>query len=482
MRLGTCIAPDAPALTARGDVASAAPAAHGDVAPVDVADGRRERFLRAFAAEVERERLRWCVLRGHDSFPSPGPGRDLDLLVHPDDADRVASLARSLARAHGVSTWEHRRAGFLEQLQFHAHEGPGRHAFFGLDLHRWEACFGVPWMDAEHALARTELVRGLRRPAPEIAASANALGALLSGGTTPERHAAELRAALARDRAAVERELARPFGARLAHAIADAAERGPVERALSVRTLRRALWTRSFARRPLASLAGALAHVHHARVAPLFRPRGRFFALLGTDGSGKSTVLDGVLAELRATFGARRVHAFHLRPKLLPQLNALLHGGRTTYSLDDMKDPHRARPSGALGSNLRALWYAADWTLGYFARVLPLRRAASIVAFDRYAHDYLVDPLRSRIRRDSALLRPICALVPTPDRLYVCLAPLAAIRARKQELSESESALQLERYAALAASHPRARRVDTSGTVQEAVDAVLCDLFAEERA
>ncbi|MBK7874827.1 MAG: hypothetical protein IPJ77_03600 [Planctomycetes bacterium] len=473
---------------ARGDAPTdhAAPTAPGSAAapraPVPE-EGRRERFLRAYVAALEHEHLDWCVLRGHDAFPSPGPGRDLDLVVAPEHAARAVSIARELARAHGVSTWEHRRLGDLEELHFHAFEGPGRHAFFGLDLHRAEACFGVRYANARHVLAGTTLERGLRRPRPAIAACVDAFGAFLSGGALPARHARELRTAVLRDPSAVRAELARWFGAaRAERIVATVAAAEDFAGALDHRALRRALLVRAAARAPLGAFAGALRHAWNARVVPLVRPRGRFFALLGTDGSGKSTVLRGVLDVLLPAFGRERLHDYHLRPMLLPQLNALLHGGRTTYSLADMADPHRARPSGRVGSNLRALWYAADWVLGYALRILPLRRRACVVAFDRYAHDYLVDPLRSRIRRDSLFLRPLCALCPAPDRLYVCLAPLDVVRARKQELSLEESRLQIERYAALAEQHPRARRIDTSTTVEAAVDAILCDLFAEERA
>lgn len=235
MRLGTCIATDATALTARGDVTAAAPVAHGDVAPVDVADGRRERFLRAFAAEVERERLRWCVLRGHDSFPRLVPAATSTCRPSGRNAEprgEPRALARARARRRRGSTASRASSSSSSSTRT---KGPDATPSSGSTCtvgRRASACRG--WTRAR-ALARTELVRGLRRPAPGVlAASANALGALLSSRTTPSATPRSCAPRLlARDRAAVERELAQADSRpRLAHAIADAAEPGPVERAL----------------------------------------------------------------------------------------------------------------------------------------------------------------------------------------------------------------------------------------------------------
>ena len=120
--------------------------------------------------------------------------------------------------------------------------------------------------------------------------------------------------------------------------------------------------------------------------------------------------------------------------------------------------------------------------LGYALRGLPLRRRSVRVAFDRYIDDYQVDPLRSRIRLDLPGLGLLCRLVPRPDHVFVCSAPLETLRARKQELPEEESARQLQQYEQLARRLPRARLVRTKGSVREAADFVVRSIFEEPRA
>lgn len=462
--------------------------ARDDAGPASprTAPSPRARFLTEFVRELDARGVPWCVLRGHAQFPDLHPGGDVDLLTTPAHARGVAELAAELAARHGVSVWQRRRAGFLARLDFHACAGPGRHEFFGLDVHASEACFGVPFLAAEDVLADVVREAGLPRPAPATSACIDAFGAYLSSGVMPERYAHTLRAELARDAGAVEAELARWFGDTCATEIASAVSASPdFARTLPLGRLRRTLLARAFRRAPLASLASFLAFAWAVRVRPWWRPRGRFFAFVGTDGTGKSTVLAGVLDVLRSVFGAEHVHAFHLRPGVLPQLGDLVRGRitraqRTVLTPDAMSSPHRARPSGRVLSSLRAAYYTCDYVAGYLARILPLRRRPVIVAFDRYVYDYRVDPLRSRIRRDAPGLAFLCRVCPTPDRVVVCSAPFETVRARKTELSPEESRTQLALYEAFAREHPRARVVSTTGSVQDAVDDALRWIFATE--
>jgi thymidylate kinase len=451
-------------------------------APVE-SQGPRARMLLEFVRELEERRIPHCVLRGQQGFPELHPGGDLDLLTEPRHVRAIVELACAVARRAGVSVWERRSMGFMEQLLLYACAGPGRHEFFGLDVHSCEACFGVPFLEARAVLARTRREHGLLRPEPVLSACIDAVGAWISSGRIPPRHAAAFARVLDEQPAELEDELARWFGARHASGmIAGARGAGDCAQRWPLATLRRALLLRAFRRAPWRSLRALGAYGWAVRVRPWFAPRGRMLAFLGTDGSGKSSVLEAVLAALEPAFGRERLHVFHMRPGLLPQLNALAHAGRTTCTPDELRAPHRAQPSGRLGSAARALYYAADYVLGYAVRVLPLRRRSVIVAFDRYIDDYQVDPLRSRIRRGLPGLAALCRLVPRPEHLFVCSAPLATVRARKQELPEVECARQLVLYEQLARRLPRARLVRTTGSLQEAADEVLRAIFEEERA
>ncbi len=442
----------------------------------------RAGMLTEFIVELERKGILYCVLRGQQEFPNLHSGGDIDVLVAPSSEMEAIRAIELCAERHGVTIWERRRSGALHEFHLYARQGPGRHEFFGVDLHTAETCFGIPFLGAADFLPLSRKVAGLQRPEPIRSACLDAFGPFLSSGSIPPAHSARFVLALAVDPHGIRTELTRWFGARLAGCIVDAADSTPDFAArLPLGSLRLALLSRAAARAPLASLRGFLGCLWTQRVRPWFRPRGRFVAFLGTDGSGKSTLIQGVLDQVADAFGEQRLRSFHFRPGLLPQIDALFHGGRTRYSLADMSRPHRAKPSGALGSTLRAAYYGCDFVVGYLARVLPCRRRPVLVAFDRYVYDYLVDPLRSRIRRGAPLLEAICGLCPTPDVVIVCTASVETVRSRKREISEEESRAQIEAYEAFAHRHPRAVLVRNEGQVEDAVDAALGAIFGQGR-
>lgn len=437
----------------------------------------RARFLDAFVRELERERIGYCVLRGHAHFPDLSAGSDVDMIVEPADAARVSAVIVRTAKSFGITIWERHRNGALHQVLCYAYAGPGRHELFGVDVHTAETCYGMPFLAARDVIAHARREGPLWRPAAAQSACIDALGAFLSSGIVPPAYLDALRRAHEIEPAGVEIELARICGDRAAQRIARALARGDPWPPVAL--VRRAVMTRAFLRAPLPSLVGFARCAWSSRVRPWFAPRGRFIAFLGTDGSGKSTLLGAVMSALREAFGEERVHAFHWRPGVLPQLNALLGRNGENNTAQAMSEPHRATPSGRIGSLLRAAYYAADYVLGYWTRVLPLRRRSVVIAFDRYAYDFLVDPLRSRVRRTTFGLRTLCRSCPTPDRVLVCTAPLAIVRARKQELPENESRVQIDSYEAFARAHPGAVLVRTDGSLAHSVDQVVRAIFEE---
>ena len=445
------------------------------------------------ADRLEQLGVPHAFLRGYQELPRTRSGSDVDLLLPARERRRFEELLRQACAERGARIWQRFRAGFLTQFHLHQRSPDGRHTFLVLDLHSSEACFGVPFMDAAVLLPDAPGAApglrdpGLRSARPAAGALANFLGPYLSGGVVRDDYADELAACLADEQpdpgqGTAHRLLAGLFGERLAADLArELAARDLDGLRARARQARRVLLLRRFLRAPLRSLGGLLSFYYGARLRPLWKPRGLFLAFLGTDGAGKSTVLEALERELAPVFRSAESGTWHLRPKVLPQLDSVLHLGRSTYTLEDMSRPHRAKPSGPLLSNLRVTYYWLDYVIGYALKILPRRRRPSLILFDRYFYDYLVDPLRCRVRRDTLLARVLARLVPKPDGVVIVTARYELVRARKQELSPEESAFQIAAYEALAQSetgdHPRYHLVRNDGTVEEAVGSLLDQVF-----
>lgn len=176
---------------------------------------------------------------------------------------------------------------------------------------------------------------------------------------------------------------------------------------------------------------------------------GVWLAILGPDGSGKSSVIEAVEREAGGSFaGVRR---YHLRPHL----------GRT-LDPTPVTDPHGRTPRGRLGSLAKLVLWWADCAVGWLVGIRPALRRGDLVLFDRYVHDILVDPRRYRYGGSARLARRAVGLVPRPDAFVVLDAPVEVLRSRKREVAAGETDRQRSAYRRLADELPGARLVDAS--------------------
>jgi thymidylate kinase len=180
-------------------------------------------------------------------------------------------------------------------------------------------------------------------------------------------------------------------------------------------------------------------------------------ALLGTDGSGKSSIarrIGEVVGDLFA-----ETHYVHLRPAL---------GVRGGRSSGPVTDPHRSAARGRFISILKILYFVFDYTAGHFLKVRPMA-TNSLVVFDRYYHDILVDPVRYRYGGSGWLVRLGARLVPRPDAFILLDAPVEVLRARKQEVTAAETARQRSAYLELVGRMPNGHVIDATRPVERVV-------------
>ena len=217
-----------------------------------------------------------------------------------------------------------------------------------------------------------------------------------------------------------------------------------------------------------AALDGLQSRAHYLlmegvrKISRIFAPTGVCVAILGPDGSGKSSVIEQYRAALGPAF--RQSACFHLRPHLLRGSAA----GRAVNT-----DPHGQTRRGALASTVKLLYLWADYVLGYYLRVRPRLVCSTLVVFDRYYHDMLIDTQRFRYGGPGWLARLIAALIPIPDMILILDVPAAVLQARKQEVSAEESARQAEAYRVIANSavlRGRGVLVDAARPLDKVVD------------
>lgn len=211
------------------------------------------------------------------------------------------------------------------------------------------------------------------------------------------------------------------------------------------------------------------------------RPPGVVIAILGVDGVGKSTIINSILPALKAATH-NSVFVQHLRPDLLPPLVRLK--GKKKIPIDSVVDPHGSKPSGMLGSMFRLTYLTVDYVFGYWLKIRPrIAKQPTVVIFDRYAYDMVLDSRRFRIALPQKVISWFAGLAPKPDLIFCLHGDPEIIYIRKKELPIEETRRQIDALRVFAAQESRAVLIATDIGVEEARDLVLhnlCD-FLQKR-
>jgi thymidylate kinase len=177
--------------------------------------------------------------------------------------------------------------------------------------------------------------------------------------------------------------------------------------------------------------------------------------VLGPDGAGKSTLIESLRADLAGAF--RRSQVFHLQPDILGQKE----------DEGPVTEPHAKPPHPVWLSLLKIPYYVLDYSLGYALRVRPQLVRSTLVLFDRYYDDILVDARRYRYGGPLWLVHWLQRAIPRPDLFLILDAPAEQLLQRKQELPGSELQRQRLGYHRLAMGYQNAYVLHTSAPIAE---------------
>jgi thymidylate kinase len=182
-------------------------------------------------------------------------------------------------------------------------------------------------------------------------------------------------------------------------------------------------------------------------------------ALMGVDGSGKSSVL----------------HIF--RTKYASSLKAglvVFHRGKITTEIQISTktfDHHADQPYSLMVSILKLFVKAFGWLANYWIKIAALRKKGSLVIVDRfYFYDLAIDPLRYRYKGPLWLVNTVTWFMPKPD-LYILLdAPAEVLVGRKSEIPLEEVVRQRQANVALVKNLPNGYIVDASQPLEKVAD------------
>lgn len=171
----------------------------------------------------------------------------------------------------------------------------------------------------------------------------------------------------------------------------------------------------------------------------IMKPTGLTISFLGPDGSGKSTVINKLL-DNRLPF--RRKEYFHLKP--------IKNISSADSSITMVTDPHKYLHYNVWKSYAKLLYFIYQYNFGWLRNIVPLKIRSSLVIFDRYFDDMLVDNRRYRYGGSLTVAKIARIFIPKPDIYFILTTDAKVIYERKQEVPFEELERQIKGYEALA--------------------------------
>lgn len=424
-----------------------------------LSDHSRRKTLRCIFEALDKTQAKWVVL--HDLEDNINSDVDMLLEAGPAQIPRLLHdllpptlrVVQVLSHEHGahycVVAYRHESGSHLVPLDIsYDYRRDGRVFFGGDKLLGSRVRQGNMWALEPHMEFSYYLVKKIAK------------------GTLSTEQAQKLSRLYAQDPAACRDELNHFFSkstATLIDVCAQGSEWTPVQTKLD--GLRRELLSRSFSRNPLA----VMVYWYHdllRRIKRVTRPTGLMVTFLGPDGAGKTTIIKGIEEGLGTAF--RHTRRFHLRPRMF---------GRFRHEVNEVTNPHAAQQRGLLASIAKVVFWGLDYTFGYLTRIRPLLIRSSLVCFDRYYHDLMVDPHRYRYGGPQWFVKLIGRIIPKPDLVILLDVPPDVLQQRKREVTPEESARQRDAYRKLVENNSRGIIVDASMPVDEVISTVSAVLL-----
>lgn len=405
------------------------------VTPTKSSDTLEHSVLARLFSDLSGGAIAYAVLRNHEHLPFSVGARDIDVVVRPDHLRKAIVIVVKLAKDFNLRFANHYADERMTQITLMRRLNEGMFDL-KIDFFTSSQALGIELLSAGDMLTDLRFHNGIPVVSEMVLLLDKFLFHLVVGKPVHPKYDARFGRIVRGHQQGLERYLVSLLGRREAERLIRAMATDAASALEPLTPFKRlGLWL-ALSRRQRTGRLSLMARFLWQRIRNRVRPHGLLLSVSGPDGSGKTTVIDLALAELRQLYGENGVRYHHFRPTVLPRIAEMAKAGGALDKVDaDYAQPHRAAPSGFAGSLVRLGYYAMDYLVGYVRLVHPALKDRRIVLFDRYYHDMICDPGRSRIRLPDWCLRAVGRVLSLPRfSFFIRVAPEVA-RRRKQELS-----------------------------------------------
>ena len=182
-------------------------------------------------------------------------------------------------------------------------------------------------------------------------------------------------------------------------------------------------------------------------------------SFLGPDGSGKSTIIE----KIKQTNLFSEYYYFHLKPLTDKNLDC---------NVDIVTDPHAKPIYSKSKSFVKLIYLTIQYNWGWLKNILRLNNKTTLIIFDRYFDDLIVDHKRYRYGGSIVFARFIRLFIPKPEIYFILTAGAEILFERKREVSLDELKRQLKEYKKLV-DNKRYFEIDVNRTLDDIIKDII---------
>lgn len=404
--------------------------------------------LKSVFEALDSNNIKWMIMRNYEGLPEINTSKDIDIAIPRADWKKARKVIYSVLKERGFSHVLFTKFQSILCHTFYKFEGDEVIAL-KIDIFACYEWRGAEYISFEKLYSRSKIYNGMHVPDEVMDAVMLFLKPLLLGGVIKEKYEKIYKEIIPQNAQESKQILSEILGEHEAEYLVNLViEQKNSEIKEQYKTVRKKLWTKNFVKHPLCTVGRLVQHYWIEMRRRIFTFRNDVFAVLGSDGVGKSTFLElwkALLVE-HVPMEEKSIDIIHFRPNILPNIKKLLLGKKFDESKEDFNSPHRAQPAGTMSSLMRLSYYWLDYIIGVPIKLKKARLAGKYIVFDRYFHDFLVDPYRARIKLPYGIRKFLFKLVHKPKITFVLLTDAKTIFQRKQELELEEIERQISCY------------------------------------
>ena len=418
-------------------------------------------FVGKFFSEMNSNGIRYAVLRNYECLPESCGGSDLDIFVSSKDIAKLGEILSRVSNSLNASLVSYTASSACPKLCYlNTEEGIQMDIFVGAITYKTYVI-----VSEETIEENTRIYNGIKVLDDSLSNIIAFIKEILNNGKCKDKYIVPITENKEKyDKNNLAKNLT-AFDDRFIDTLYESIKNDKIKESILVLT---ALGRKGIRHKSSKNISTFL-----SKILRLFKQPGYTIAVLGTDGSGKSFIINSITPVLNEAFH-NGIRYEHMRPNYLPSLAVAMGKKKADEPTGVCSNPHGSKPSGFIGSLIRLTYYWIDYTWGYFKKVfLDKAFKTHVWLFDRYYYDYYIDQRRARLNLPSWIIKLYGLFVPAPD-LTICLGgDPEKIYARKPETSLEEVKRQTMVLKEFASTHKKAVWVDTTTTPEESIKAAM---------